>query len=44
MKWTKEHPTLNGFYWIRYPRDGMKAELVTIVEVDNSEQSPVFMT
>lgn len=32
MKWTKEPPKLNGFY----PRDGMKPELVTIVEIDNN--------
>lgn len=45
MKWTKEPPKLNGFYWIRYPRDEMKPELVTIVEIDNnsSEYGSVYM-
>ncbi len=43
MKWTKEPPKLNGFYWIRYPREGMRQELVTIVEIDNSfpEYGPI---
>lgn len=42
MKWTKEPPKLNGFYWIRYPRNGMKQELITIVEIDD-EDRPIHM-